>query len=106
MVLEDHPYVAPKKRHMGRSDASYVMPIDRHPPGTGTLYHCDELEQGALARARMTGQKSHLTSLKVKVDVSQRLLATRVYLADLFEPNHNLAIPLCIESLQLKMLAV
>src|SRR5690606_40127901 len=92
MVLEHHAHMAAKIGNQARRDLVEVLPADQHLPLIGPLHQHDELEQGTFARARVPGQKHHLTPLDVQVDLIEGFKASGVAFTDVVENDHLLAI--------------
>ena len=62
---------------------AHVLAVDDHAcRWSGRSIAADQLEQRALARARMAGDEHHLAALDGERDVAQRLVAARVALGD------------------------
>ncbi len=63
--------------------------IDPDLAAGGPFQQADQLQQGALAGAGMTGEKGHLSGLDAEADPGQALVAAGVALADVVEVDHE-----------------
>ncbi len=85
VVLEDDAEVAAQIRQRALLEHADILAVDQHAAGVGALDRGDQLEQRALARARVAGDEHHLALGDPERDVLQRLIAAGIALVDLAE---------------------
>ena len=66
-----------------------VALIDPHLAAAGALQQADQLEQGALARARVAGYKGQFAAAHLEAHPGQAFVAPGVALADIVELDHE-----------------
>ena len=91
--LLDH--VADAKPELDRVHAGDVLAVEQDPARGRLLQPVDHLQAGGLAAARGAHQHADLAIGDLEVEVVHGDLAARIFLADLFEPDHGLAHPSC-----------
>src|SRR5690606_9213009 len=89
MILKHHPHPAAEIGHLGVMETVEVLAVDQHLALGRTLHQHDELEQGTLARPRVTGEKGKLPLVQVKTQTGQSFKAAGVALTDVVELNHG-----------------
>jgi hypothetical protein len=90
MVLEYEADLAANVGYAPWTDTCDILSVQEQLAARDALYQRNELQQGAFAGARVTGQKGHCARLHVEVDVAQGLVAPGVALADIVESNHGI----------------
>ncbi len=88
VILKDDAEVAAQVRQRAAFEHTDVLMVDQHAAVVGSFDRGDEFEQGALARARVSGEEHHLALGDFERDVLQRLIAARVTFVDLVEGDH------------------
>ena len=80
-------------RDAARLDRGGILIVDEHLAARGALDERDQLQNAALARARMAGQERQLALVDLERHAGQGLAAVGVALVDLIEANHRAPAP-------------
>src|SRR6056297_529853 len=92
VVLEHHADVAPVTRDATAPDLGEVLVVHHDAAPGGPLDQRDQLQQRALARARMPGDEDHLPGVHVQREALQRIVAG-IALGDVLQVDHRAAPP-------------
>src|SRR6185437_10955140 len=93
VILEHDADRAPVCRNVPRRQRTEIFAADEHRAASRTLDQRDELEHGALARARAPREEHHLAGLDAEGHSRKRLPAVRIALDDVIEDDHRAASP-------------
>ena len=88
VVLEDEPDFAADERDAAPADTRDILAVDMDLPARGVFDQGNQFQQGALAGARVPGNKGHGAGFQFETDVAQGLEAAGVAFADVVEFNH------------------
>src|SRR5690625_341776 len=89
VVLKDDPDVAAVPGNAARAQPGDVLLVDDDLSGAGPLHGHDQLQQSALAGARVTGEEHHVASFQLEAQAPEGLMAPWVALVHLVEADHG-----------------
>jgi hypothetical protein len=70
------------------TDTAEVLVIDDNLAGGRAYQQRDEFQQGTLAGTGVAGEKGHLATVDVKIDIAQGIETAGVTLADVMKLDH------------------
>src|SRR5690606_4463237 len=98
VILKDHAHMATVIRNLAFGNAVEVLPANNHLSVIRAFHQHDQLQQGALTRARMPRQKRHFTPRNMQAHLVESLKPAGIPLADIFEHDHGGCVSVMTES--------
>ena len=93
VILEHHANPAPVSRDFAPRDPGGVLAVDNDLAPGRALDQCYQFQQRAFARTGMASQKTHLARAYMQAEVRQCLMTAGITLEDVFESDHDSALP-------------
>ncbi len=89
MILEHHADLSPVSRNSSARNVSRIYAINDDLAAGGAFDQCDQLQEGALARAGVAGHEDHLAGVDVQGQPPKRVMSAGIALGDFFDADQD-----------------